>query len=115
MKLWVDDVRQPSSDWEWVKTFEQAVDFYKSNHTQIDKISLDHDLGENTKSGYDFLKWMIYEFGIMPKDPNAISVHSMNPVGRKNMEDTLYYFYYHQSLAEYVELYEKGDANEKSE
>jgi hypothetical protein len=53
-------------------------------------LSLDHDLGEGTPEGYEFLKWLeekMYhnKFSHLPK----IKVHSANPVGRKRMNQTI--------------------------
>lgn len=54
-------------------------------------VALDHDLGENEPSGYDFVKWLIEK----DLDENWMQkrflyvVHSLNPVGNKNMFDYL--------------------------
>ena len=53
----------------------------------VDVISLDHDLGEDTPTGYDVLKML--EQMAHEEDrrvPFEILIHSANPVGRKNME-----------------------------
>lgn len=60
-----------------------------------DFISFDHDLGEK-KDGYDCAKWLVQY--CMNKDcdiPDYI-VHSMNPVGKENIEK--YLDCYHNSF-----------------
>lgn len=54
-------------------------------------VALDHDLGDNTPSGYDFVKWLIdqdLEHDWM-RPEFVFIIHSMNPVGGKQMLDTL--------------------------
>ena len=74
--------------WHTVKTYEEFVD-YVANMYAEDKlpliISFDHDLGDNTLSGYDCAKWLI-NFCIDTDSPLPICmVHSMNPVGKANI------------------------------
>jgi len=81
MRLWLDDVR-PAPDqegWVWCKSVSAAIRLLKSAHVHV--ASLDHDLGQDKKTGYDLVKWMA------KKDiwPDEIHVHSQNPVGRDNM------------------------------
>lgn len=119
MKLWLDDVRAPwdygAKDYWWARTVPQAI-YMISNLNLIgeewEDASLDHDLGackdclegmspeewlsandyrsmpncEHFGTGYTFVRWMI-ENNIFPnKKPR---VHSMNPVGRKRMEQDI--------------------------
>lgn len=57
-------------------------------------ISFDHDLGDG-ENGYDFAKWIIDlildgKYGL----PENFSyyVHSMNPIGKKNIEELMHNF-----------------------
>lgn len=111
--LFLDDERVPSdvtwldiprtNKWEIVRSFNSAVEWVNNNGFP-DIISFDHDLGyeefdtnENgiiivtnateTKSGYDFAKWLIehdLDNNSMPEH-FTFTVHSMNPVGAKNI------------------------------
>jgi hypothetical protein len=86
MKIWLDDVRQPPSGWIHIETVEELIPFFKKNRNKITHLSLDHDLGENIMSGYDFITWlekMVFtgKYNSVPD----IKVHSANPVGRKNI------------------------------
>lgn len=87
MKLWLDDVRlPPNNDWTWVKTVKDAKALLELG--MITEASLDHDLGcdifgRNNQTGYDLCKWMA-ETDNWPTQ--SIRVHSMNPVGRMNMQ-----------------------------
>lgn len=101
MKLWLDDVREPWKHgclgWEWVTTATAAISALATG--QVECASLDHDLAnehypwnrENAEdlsprgegTGYDVVCWM-EENNVWPK--GGVSVHSMNPVGRKRMQ-----------------------------
>lgn len=92
MKLFVDDLRNPnqpprwkfwSKRWAVARTFDDAIRLLTLHNIQ--ELSLDHDLGEE-KTGYDIAKWLekraYYGFTV----PKAVTIHSANPVGRKNIE-----------------------------
>jgi hypothetical protein len=88
MILWLDDLREPpSNDYEWAKTYEEAIASLNKNITFS---SLDHDLGLD-KSGYDVVCYM-EENDIWPKD--GVHVHSMNPVGKDRMNAAIYRHYH---------------------
>lgn len=92
--------------WAIVRSFDQAV-AWVNEHGFPEVISFDHDLGyeeyglvdgivrivfdKEEKSGYDFAKWLIeydLETNSMP-DNFSFTVHSMNPIGKKNIETLL--------------------------
>lgn len=83
MKLFLDDQRSPPKNFIHVKTFQECIDHLVNNEVEV--LSLDHDLGEE-KTGYDVAQW-ISEKAITTdwKPPKLIVLHSMNPVGVKNM------------------------------
>jgi len=96
-------------DWDVVRTYDEFVDYITKNGVP-DEISFDHDLSDEhydpsmyestdkytkkydsfkEKTGYDCAKWLS-EYCIknvipMPK----CYVHSMNPVGRDNIQSVL--------------------------
>ena len=79
MKLYLDDIRQSPTGWLWCKSVEDAI----ASVTLFgvpEEMDLDHDLGKRT--GMDFIKWLSEHSQIVPK----WRVHSMNPVGKANME-----------------------------
>ena len=88
--VWLDDIRpMPKVPYEnvyWAKSYRDAVTFIKNNiRYSVDTlvVDLDHDLG-GKKSGYDVAKWLVQNCY-----QGAFRVHSMNPVGAKNIRDTL--------------------------
>ena len=91
LKLWIDDVRRPpSTDWIWIKTVKMAksVIWYYEHQYQDDTITidLDHDAGDFTKDGGDYieiLNWLERE-GIVDTG-YFFHIHSMNVVGVQNM------------------------------
>jgi hypothetical protein len=86
MKLFLDDVRNPpDNSWTVTRDAHKCIALLKLGKVEV--ISLDHDLGENTPTGYDVLKWIekvtaLGEF----TPPKEIRVHSANPVGRGVMD-----------------------------
>lgn len=87
MKIYLDDTRPCPQGWILVMSAEVAIDMLKQG--SVDTISLDHDLGENKKTGYDVLLWIEKEVATMRFVPPKMIIHTQNPVGRKNMEAAL--------------------------
>lgn len=101
MKLWIDDIRTPPDlSWTWVKTVGEAriktCQMVQPNkEVSIEIISLDHDAGDCAWNGGDYinyLKWLEerqYEWNIAPSGMPKFHIHSMNAVGRENMENII--------------------------
>ena len=98
MKVYLDDVRK--APWGWTRVFTAGDCIALLEKGIVEELSLDHDLepehyadepGYNaapvyaSRTGYAVVAWMI-ENSIWPR---VVIVHSMNPVGRKNMLDSL--------------------------
>ena len=86
MKIWVDDLRQPTNDWFWLKTSAETIAYleYVKATGGVDTIthmSLDHDLGGDDTTR-PIVLWMC-ENDIWPVE---ITVHSANPVGIEWLE-----------------------------
>lgn len=96
MKLWLDDVRDPTKygaiGFVWVKTAKEAIE--KLATGKVTFASLDHDLNEYLSfenrqienTGYNVILWM-EEHNVWPEE--GVRVHSMNPVGKKRMEQVI--------------------------
>jgi len=92
--LFIDDERFPpksTDDWIITRTFHETMRFI-DKHGMPHFISFDHDLGYNELTGYDIAQELvlcdmngIYKF----PDGFAYTTHSMNPVGKKNIEGLL--------------------------
>lgn len=88
MRVWVDDVRDPTDDgneWTVCRTAEEALSLLESVDPD-DEWSLDHDLGSGRMTGYDLLKEMerlVFYEGWTP--PRRVFIHTANPVGRDQM------------------------------
>lgn len=88
MKLWIDDLRPAPEGWRWAKNLgeayqeiDEAMDSVRWPKNWTD-LALDHDLGGN-ETTIAFVNWLEH-FDMWPV--NRPTVHSMNPVGRKNLE-----------------------------
>jgi len=92
VKIWIDDMRTAPDGFLWCKTYESAIemlDYFSSCNYDIKVVDFDHDLGEE-KSGYDVAKYIVeYQLPI-----GSFRVHSMNPVGRRNIEQLLTHYGY---------------------
>ena len=90
MKLWLDDIREAPEGWERATTIGEAK-LILAIFGGADEVSLDHDLGESDEgqTGYDFLMWCIAN----DKVPPIVKFHTMNPVGKKRMEQALENYY----------------------
>lgn len=96
VRLWLDDLRDPvkhgCASWTWVKTADEAIALLKTGC--VVEASLDHDLtieqtlgrADNEKTGYTVVCWMESN-NVWP--PDGVKVHSMNPEGRRRMEQVI--------------------------
>ena len=93
MNVFLDDERPCPAGWKLLDTSDQLIRFVKENGSKIELISLDHDLGERTDTGYHFCLWLENEYMTNYKRFKdwkfKITVHSANPVGRIKMETVL--------------------------
>jgi hypothetical protein len=89
MKLYLDDRRDPPSGWVKVMCAKNAIKFLeRDKDSSITHISLDHDLGDEKKTGtgYDVLLWIEEQVAISDYNPPEISIHTANPAARQKME-----------------------------
>ncbi|MEM4379224.1 MAG: hypothetical protein QXL01_00865 [Thermoplasmatales archaeon] len=89
MKIWLDDLRPKPPEYDvHCYTAHEAIALIKSG--LVTHISLDHDLGsDDAGTGHDVAKF-IEMAAYHNKIPRlAWSLHTTNPVGRRNMKDCL--------------------------
>ncbi len=94
IKIYLDDERSTPEGWNRFYTAEELIFFLdddlRSHLDNIETISLDHDLGDGKKTGYNFLLWLEEKVHEDPTFPiPEIVIHSANPVGRANMARVL--------------------------
>lgn len=85
MKLWLDDVLPPLKGWVWCKSAEECTLMWAIFKNEVTEVSLDHDLGDGKKTGYDVTKWLEMEMYDEPWPMPIVHIHSSNGPGRKNM------------------------------
>lgn len=95
MNIWLDDVRMPEkdpdyiidpppvADWIWVKNLAELEVLLMTFEGRIDVMSFDHDLGLGEPTGYDIIKWL--QENHLDRYPRRTTVHSWNPIGAKNI------------------------------
>ena len=94
-KLYLDDIRSPKDPTFVISRNVEDAKKLVETCGMPTFISFDHDLGMDKKgnvlsSGYDFAKWLVEMDmdGIYVFPENfSFNVHSMNPVGSKNIHD----------------------------
>lgn len=87
MKLWVDDVRPAPEGYIWAKSVIEARQWIGSTEffrNKFELIDIDHDAGDYAFDGGDYIKLLDWLEETGRNYP--IRIHSMNPVGRENME-----------------------------
>lgn len=95
--IYLDDVRTPDFPGVHivrdVPTLQSLIrGLARDSEDTIVHLSLDHDLGEDTPTGYDFLNWLEASMShpltgdeFMRYLHFSFEIHSANPVGRQNM------------------------------
>lgn len=93
MKVFLDDIRDPpTEDWTIARSAGKAMGLIAHHWKEITHISLDHDLGDSENgSGYDVISYIekALILGWLKDNPETIpeiTSHSMNPIGRSNIE-----------------------------
>lgn len=93
IRLWVDDTRPAPGSFISCRSYKEAITAFEMftvrDNMEIELISLDHDLG-GKKTGYDIAKYIVEHK--IPID--FYQVHSMNSVGRFNIEQLLDHYGY---------------------
>ena len=84
MKIWLDDLRPAPKEYIWCRSVNEAIRFIKSTDCEIELIDCDHDLGDYAKDGGDGIK--LLDWLAEQRLFYEINLHTMNPVGRANME-----------------------------
>lgn len=97
MKIYLDDVRNAPEGWELARNAQEFEHLYEANKQHVTHISLDHDLGDNQKTGHDVVKYLmtnvVEEMKVSKKlisNFPLISCHSANPVGKKNIMNCIH-------------------------
>jgi len=98
MKLWIDDIRPAPEGYVWVKSVNEAKETIISGLMYCIPdwfenciIDIDHDAGDYTKDGGDYIKlfnWLeLYDINdtMVVGDVFKYHIHSQNPVGVENM------------------------------
>lgn len=96
--LFLDDIRDPTwvynhppfKEWVVCRNYQEAVDIVNSRGFPA-HVSFDHDLGDDSKSGFDFAKWLVnkdLDDHSMPNDW-TYNIHSANGIGRENIKGLL--------------------------
>lgn len=97
--LYLDDERNPKTERDWVivRSYDAFVATIEDRGLPS-HMSLDHDLGEESESGFECAKWLVERcldegWNLAAVD---INVHSANPVGAANIRGLLEGFQRHQ-------------------
>jgi hypothetical protein len=84
MKVYLDDVRPTPPGWTRAFWPDEVIALLET--TDVDEVSLDHDLGDERRgTGYDVIVWIEEAVALRSFIPPKISVHSSNPPARFRM------------------------------
>jgi len=84
MRVFLDDERITPDGWVRVYWPDEAIALLKSG--MVDEISLDHDLGDDSRgTGYDVIRWIEEAVALNSFEPPKIFVHSANASAREKM------------------------------
>jgi len=93
INIFLDDLRPCPEGFTWIKNADYLIHQFKCCQDiklEVNILSLDHDLGDNELTGYDFCKWLVEEGYENPTIyPKVIYLHTANGVGRDNMYQLL--------------------------
>lgn len=87
MKIWLDDLRPAPEGFVWCRSVNEAKRLILRAIEPITLVDCDHDLGDYAYDGGDGIKlldWLAETGRFLP-----VRIHTMNPVGRENMERLL--------------------------
>lgn len=84
MNVYLDDERQTPEGWVRVYWPNEAIELLATG--RVERISLDHDLGDDTRgTGYDVVLWIEEMVATSGFRPPVILVHSANSSAREKM------------------------------
>lgn len=86
MNLWLDDLRSPPGDREWVHVRTVNACRARIKRKCPQRLSLDNDLGERQPEGRSIIDWLEERAMAGFPIPDQIHIHSANPVARAYME-----------------------------
>ncbi len=87
IKIWLDDVREAPKGYCHCHSVNEAIKKIiecEKEYVVIDEINCDHDLGDYASDGGDGIK--LIDWLVERKTYYPIKLHTMNPVGRENMQ-----------------------------
>lgn len=96
MKLWVDDYRDaPDDTWHTARNVTQAISALYHFSTEFKEISLDHDIEHSVETFLPVAMYIgliknnaVYHIWGLKWKPK-ITIHSINPVGSKEIQNVL--------------------------
>jgi len=83
IKIWLDDVRPAPFGWTRCYWPDEVIRILETE--TVSEISLDHDLGDDSMTGYAVLLWIEEAVHTSDYIPPKINIHSANPVAKEKM------------------------------
>lgn len=86
INIFLDDCRITPQGYVRTYTVEQTISLMQEHKGNIGIVSLDNDLGENLKEGYNVAEWLEEQHYINNYPlPDKVIAHSMNPIARNRI------------------------------
>lgn len=90
MKLYLDDERSaPGIDWTVVRNYRECLTIMRRDWSEIEEISLDHDLGEDQCTGYDVLLYIEKRVADGERHLPRLWLHTANMPARYKMQQAI--------------------------
>lgn len=83
INVFLDDLRPCPKGFKFAQTAKECIKLIRENKVNI--LSLDHDLGFGTPSGFEVVNYIVNN----KTYPKKIIIHSANPFGRLRMYNLL--------------------------
>jgi hypothetical protein len=96
VNIWLDSVREAPEGYIGTRSVNETIALIRKieeKRALIEKIDLEHDLGEFARFGGDGIK--LLDFLVMIEKYVPINIHTANPVARRNMEKMLERYWPH--------------------
>jgi hypothetical protein len=90
IRIFLDDERPAPDGWTLCRWPQDVIDLLKANPENVEIVSLDHDLGDETRNGYQVLLWIEEAVVTHGYHPPQLRVHSSNSSAVQKMQAAIH-------------------------
>jgi hypothetical protein len=86
IRIFLDDERPTPDGWIHCRWPQEVIDLLKANPENVEIVSLDHDLADEMRNGYQVLLWIEEAVVTRGYRPPQLRVHSSNSSAAQKMQ-----------------------------